>query len=201
MEDKNRRLTCKDKCVDIVIQLGKRINILNYNSRPVLYTFILPLTTKDNRIVVKIGYTSNILSRIRSLGLEFNCSKIFLIGIRLVRDRNDYKTFNKILTNKFKHQREKVIIDGIKKSGTYWLSESLMDEFDAINFVEDEHLPVNCYDDVMEVFAQKRLQGFNLDDQERECLITETVDIVRHYQKMANWIDVRRREKESVQKT
>jgi len=195
MDEKNNKLKydVDEIRIGTAVYMGARICTFNYRSNPVLYMFILPFKTNDNSVIVKIGYTSNIIDKLESLRNEFRCSQIFLIGIKLVRDKNDHTLFNKILKNKFKHQREQVMIDGISKNGTYWLSGSLMNEFDAIEYVNDDHLAVNRDYDLMETMARLRLQSAS--GNAREFILKELEHIAKQRQKMARYIDAQKCEK------
>jgi len=90
--------------------------------------FIMPFDSKD--VIVKIGYSFDIIERSRTLRIEYGCSQIFLIGLKVIYGKSDY---NRFCTTLDKFEKEDVMIRDKQKHGLYKLSELLMNEFNAFD--------------------------------------------------------------------
>jgi len=124
------------KYVDIVndhIALGKKIIINNFINKPVMYFIItkLPDPLKLNRIICKIGFTSDINTRITKYK-ELKCD-FYLIALKCVDNIQTEKKFH----NMIKQMKEHLYIDNIVikekiKDEYYVFDTTLSDEFNAI---------------------------------------------------------------------
>lgn len=78
-----------------LIVSNKQINYNKYLNKHVLYLFVITLDDPSglNRILCKIGYTCDIINRIKSLPNEYKC-KFYLIGLKTVYSVQDEKAFH-----------------------------------------------------------------------------------------------------------
>lgn len=68
----------------------------------VLYVFLLPELSKDNRFVIKVGYTTNLCRRKEDLKKEFNIKEdedIYLIYVEHIKNESKEKNLHSILKN------------------------------------------------------------------------------------------------------
>ena len=84
-----------------------------------------------NRIFVKIGYTFDIINRIKQLRIEYNCG-VYLIGIKYVDSERTEKKFHSGIKATKKELAYPIRIDGKKKDEVYLFCETLYEEFMAI---------------------------------------------------------------------
>ena len=94
-----------------LIKESQKFPIYNYDRQHVLYSFILPIPSDENDIIIKFGYTENIIERFGQLESEFKCKPIF-ISCRLIKGRSDENTFHDLLKKQynslvFKHDNKK----------------------------------------------------------------------------------------------
>ena len=73
----------------------KNTNWTKYYKKNVMYLFVTTLDDPNNlnRILCKIGFTSDLIDRFRSLEYEYKC-KFHLIGVKLVNRVQDEKEFH-----------------------------------------------------------------------------------------------------------
>jgi len=136
-----------DKLIKDLILKGSKIPLQKYAEQHVLYFFIITIAdqTKLNRIFCKIGYTADIIERIKSLRMEYAC-QIFLIGLKYIKSEQYEKKFhNNIKTNK-KHLVYPMQINGKDKDEIYIFDIDLYNEFDA--YIENNQIiqTKNCID-------------------------------------------------------
>ena len=69
------------KLVLDLIEKSKSVNISKYLNQHAIYLCItLLISDKEKKIIIKIGYTANILKRLQSLNNEYKC-KMLICGI------------------------------------------------------------------------------------------------------------------------
>lgn len=107
------------------IQLG------SFLMQSVLYAFIVPLKRDHRTVVVKFGWSDNILNRIETLQTEL-CCNIYLIGIKKVKSESVEKRFHETLDEKFPALHEPMFIKSKEKKELYKFSTVLMTEFNAV---------------------------------------------------------------------
>lgn len=80
----------------------KQINWNKYCSPNihVMYCFVTTLDDIDNRIICKIGYSADLVSRFKSLQSEYK-SKFYLLGLKTVFSQKDEKEFHNLLKIQF----------------------------------------------------------------------------------------------------
>jgi len=124
------------KIVSQFVWNGSNICLKDYESEHVIYAFIIPFDSKY--VIVKFGYTCDIVGRYRSLMIECERPQIFLIGLKVVHNEGNYRIFLKAL-NRYEHQKENVITRDKRMADLYRLSKALMIEFNAIEETDIAH--------------------------------------------------------------
>lgn len=91
-----------------LIVSNKQINYNKYLNKHVLYFFVITLDDPSglNRILCKIGYTCDIIGRIKSLPNEYKC-KFYLIGLKTIYSVQDEKAFH----NNLKTLHPELVVD------------------------------------------------------------------------------------------
>ena len=89
----------------------------------ILYVFLLPIVSKNNEFIIKIGYAKDLLERQKQLKKEFNIDEIYLIYAHQIKNEaielelhtrlkkyNNIKSYN---INKYtkKNEKEKVCVE------------------------------------------------------------------------------------------
>ncbi len=80
----------------------KKVNWNKYLKKNIIYFVITTIEDPDlsNRIFCMIGYSSDLIETYNELENTFNC-KLYLIGLKLVKNINDYEEFDSIATTNF----------------------------------------------------------------------------------------------------
>jgi len=133
-----------------LIKDGQDIIINKYVGQHIIYMFIITLIDKENynRIFCKIGYTADILERIKSLKDEYACG-FFLINLKRIKKEQAEKDFHRSI--KLAHSNLSYIINVNKKDKDeiYIFDEVIVKEFNAI---EEESLPRNQSEEKIDIF-------------------------------------------------
>jgi len=103
----------------------------SYVDRSVLYAFIVTIKRDHNNVIVKFGWTLDILERITKLQYEFG-SNFYLIGIKPVKNEPVEKRLHAVLKHKFPDSIEPIKIKGKDKTELYKFNLLMMTEFDAV---------------------------------------------------------------------
>jgi hypothetical protein len=113
----------------------KKVNWNKYSKRNVIYFFVTTLQDPNglNRILCKVGFSSDIVERIKSLKHEYK-SKFYLIGLKLVNRSQDEKEFHTLLKIQFPELAVKLKIDNHDKDEIYVFDIYLYNIF--ISYVE-----------------------------------------------------------------
>lgn len=122
-----------------------------------MYCFIITLDdpTGKNRILIKIGYSCDILERIKSLGYEYKC-KFYLIGMKIINNVKDEKEFHLLLKYKFSelfvpvkignHDKDEVYVFDLQLYKTFieYKGAEVIDDI-QIKLEEESRLVMNDY--------------------------------------------------------
>lgn len=120
-----------DHIFNLVLK-GNKINLSPYLKKHVIYAFLILLNnTSMTEMIIKFGYTHDIVSRIGSLSNEYDKSRFILLGIRFVESEEDEKKFHAFLGKIYSDLRFEMEIKGKKKVEVYYYNPSLMNEFDS----------------------------------------------------------------------
>ncbi len=116
-----------------LVKNGSNIAWQSYHKEHVMYMFIISLQDpeKHNRIFCKIGYTADIVTRIKDLMESFNC-QFYLIGIKRVKSEQFEKDFHRLIKIKSKNLHHQMLINNKGKDEVYIFDEILYKEFEAI---------------------------------------------------------------------
>lgn len=123
-----------------LIANGSMIPLSKYIKRHTLYAFIIPIKLDHKDIIIKIGYSEDIIDRIQTLQNEYK-SVVYLIKIKLIKGKSDEEEFHKLLKNNYQSLIQNYSIDGKKKIELYKLCPQLLAEFD--NYLNNNSIPFN----------------------------------------------------------
>ena len=84
-----------------------------------------------NRLVLKIGYTADFVSRMDTLRTEYKC-EMMMCGIVPIRNEQFEKSFHKMLVERFPHAACCVKIGGTMKDELYMCDRGILNEFFAL---------------------------------------------------------------------
>ena len=80
---------------------SKYIPLKNEIAKPILYVFLLPFVSQENKYIIKIGYTTNIIKRHKELKTEFDVNEIKLLYCYLIDGEHTELNVHKNLKNTF----------------------------------------------------------------------------------------------------
>jgi len=126
--------------VILMIKNGSRIQLFEYYKRHVLYAIILPIKTDHTKIIVKFGYSGDIVERFKTLMSGYKCSSIYLIGIKRISGQSKEESFHKHLKTLYPQSIEPFVKENKSYVELYKLSWELINQF---NGVTDRNLQNN----------------------------------------------------------
>ena len=121
--------------VNDLIKEGRKIKICEYINNHVLYMFLLYDMDNDNKMIIKVGYTENIIERSDKLKSEYG--KIYLLKIAKIKGERTEKEFHKILKKQYPELIFDFSVNGKKKTELYLFHEQIVEEYDK--FTNNEH--------------------------------------------------------------
>lgn len=113
-----------------MISMGNRIEVSTYHKDHVMYVFVIPIKQDHNHIIIKIGYSFDIIDRIKTLRNEYK-SRVYLIRLKFVRGESDEDEFHKIIKQSYPHLIEEVNINNKSKTELYKFHPILIEQFDG----------------------------------------------------------------------
>jgi len=125
-----------DNTMDMM-KLHQLINQMTYTSltpflgQSVLYAFVLALKRSHRYVIVKFGWTDDLLQRIKDLQSSFACN-LYLIGLKKIRKESIEKQFHKTLKMKFPNNIEDIDTRGKNTVESYKFDMLMMTEFYAV---------------------------------------------------------------------
>jgi hypothetical protein len=87
---------------------------------------------KSKYIICKIGYTTDIVAKLKSLKQKYNC-EIFLSDIYYIYSKEIEKEFNKCMREVYPELIYSYTISEIKKNNLYYYHPKLHNEFEVLN--------------------------------------------------------------------
>jgi hypothetical protein len=114
-----------------MIHDGSKIALFKYSDCPVLYAVILPLERESSSVIIKFGYSDDILMRIDTLKSEYKCN-VYLIALKFVKSEKTEKKFHTHLRKKYPDYVVNFKIGGKDKVELYELNDFLLNEFNAM---------------------------------------------------------------------
>ena len=121
-----------------LINCGTLIILSKFIDKHVLYAFIIPLKLENDYIIIKFGYTNDLLDRFTTLQAEYHCN-VFFIGAKLITRQKDERKFHKMIKKKYPQCIQKYYINTKEKEELYKLSPSLFNEFINYNVTDDSN--------------------------------------------------------------
>lgn len=139
--------------IKILIRNGAKISLQKYVNQHVMYFFVITISDVEqkNRIFCKIGYTADIIERIKSLKDEYKC-EIYLVGLKYIRSEQQEKEFHKAIKISKNHLVYRMQINNRDKDEVYIFDELLYKEFNAV-IETNKNIQVE-EDDIDEYIAQ-----------------------------------------------
>lgn len=185
--------------IKVLINNGSNILLQKYAKQHVLYFFIITINDIDdkNRIFCKIGYSSDIIGRIKTLQDEYNC-KIYLIGLKIIKNEQVEQEFHKAIKMTKKHLVYPLQLNGKDKGEVYIFDEQLYKEFEA---VEENKIDANNFyiiDKYIEQYVKNQLCYFMnyLNDVNSNYYIKNFSQHNNHYKDMITMSDMNLIEKD-----
>lgn len=102
----------------------------------VLYAFLVPIKTSHNHVILKIGYSEDIVERIKTLELEYK-TPIFLLKLKCISGRKDEQNFHNMIRKIYPELIEQYSIGDKNKVELYKLNPKILHEFD--NYLINEN--------------------------------------------------------------
>ncbi len=154
----------------------------------IMYFFVITLNDPQdkNRILCKIGYTSDLIERFKSLEYEYKC-KFYLLGMKTIKKEQDEKKFHQQIKKKFPEFVVNLRINNHDKDETYVFDKSLYETFlkfpDMVDFNDDEIELEKEVDDMMNNYFNNMDNLFELELIQKITKIVKMNEIVNTYQK------------------
>lgn len=124
---KNHDKTAREIEPTLYCLLHEKINLSEYKNHSVLYAFIVLID--DTHTVIKFGYTSKILNRIKSLKNDYPGHHMELVGLKRVSDLSDETTFFRRINSEPGTKKYKTMIGDRSPRELYYFSPRLMELF------------------------------------------------------------------------
>jgi|SaaInlStandDraft_6_1057023.scaffolds.fasta_scaffold21789_3 hypothetical protein len=177
---KNEIIKCKS--IDWIKYCDQHIHVM--------YCFIMTLDdpTGNNRILCKIGYSADLVTRFKSLEREYKC-KFYLLGLKTVHSQHDEKMFHTLLKLQYPELSVNIKINNHDKDELYVFDVKLYNTFlkfddrvllsdNVVNISHDTMIMMNNYfehlDEMFELELVKKLhQIIKLTDiiNEHQCKV------------------------------
>jgi hypothetical protein len=140
--------------VNKYIESGKNITITNYFKKNVMYLIILKCKdpTNLNRVICKIGYTTNLYERIKSLKANYNC-EIYIINLRTVDSQTKEKQFHKMIHIYRSDLWMDIMIIGAKLKDEFYV----FDEWIVENFSQIKEFDKDIINNILERESKRQL--------------------------------------------
>jgi hypothetical protein len=117
--------------MDLLLQLvidGAKFTISAFNKCHVMYLVFINLDDGNGSVIIKFGYTEDIIERLQSLEKEYNTDIIFL-NCKAIKGESSEREFHKILKNSYPDAIYEHTIKDTKKTELYKFSRILLDEY------------------------------------------------------------------------
>ena len=152
-----------------LINNGMNITLNKFINRNVIYLALIAISDSNNHIIVKIGFTCNILEKLKALKQTYQ-AKVILLDIRFANTIVDKNNLHAILHLKYPDCVHNYIIDGESKKELYVLTDGIVNEFLSINPILNEGIDMaNRHSSIIKLI----MNCANLDDKTKcEYLMT-----------------------------
>jgi len=157
-----------DEYVDVIDYLNLHKQLLNNNiclqyfdKKHVLYYFITSITNMiDKRVIIKFGYTADLMERYNSLQKEYDC-KFVLAGAKVVHSQQDEKAFHKMLKTKYSELNYRIKLNDKFKDELYYYDTRIVKEFCKFvpsKVVSDKDISIAKYSALQEYYKMKTME-------------------------------------------
>ena len=116
-----------------LIVLGSQFPLSKIHNKHILYFCIIKLDTAPNDVLIKIGYTDDIVAQLKKLTDEY-CNEAFFISGKIIHCKNDKNEFQHLLELRYPHLVDAYTIKSHKPS-IFKFSPILLEEY--INYLND----------------------------------------------------------------
>jgi hypothetical protein len=144
-----------------LIKNGTTISIQKYMEQHVLYFFVITLKdfSTSNRICCKIGYSADIIKRMKSLRCEYNCG-IYLIGIKYIKNEQDEKKFHESVKLTMPNLIYPMQIGNNTKDEVYIFDKQLFQAFNDFQETVPNIINTSAVDIHMEQYIKEQYDYF-----------------------------------------
>jgi hypothetical protein len=118
--------------VNYLIQKGTQIRVEQYHGRHVMYFYITDIKHDDDYVICKIGYTSDIATRVGDLSKEYGNRILYLLSIKCVKSQRRERKFHDAMKGTYPQLPYNVKISDIQKNELYIFDPCLLEEFNCI---------------------------------------------------------------------
>lgn len=120
-----------DHMFNLVVK-GSNINLSPYLKKHIIYAFLILLNNATSpEMIIKFGYSHDIVARIGSLPNEYEKSRFVLLGIRFVESEEDEKKFHTFIGKIYPDLHYDMKVKNKPKVEIYYYNPVLMNEFDS----------------------------------------------------------------------
>ena len=120
------------KLVLDLIEKSKLVNIGKFLNQHIIYMLVTSLISdKERKVIIKIGYSANILKRLIALNNEYKC-KMLICGIGHIKSEQHEKEFHRVLKLRFPELVYDITIGSIEKDELYYCDERIINEFNSL---------------------------------------------------------------------
>lgn len=116
------------KYIGNLLEQGKQIILSKYLQNPIMYLLIIQLEQEDKEVMIKIGYTEDILERISTLSNEYECG-YYLVKLKIVNGKKDEYNFHKKMISAYKKMYLHDKCNGVDIHGLYKMDRNIINEF------------------------------------------------------------------------
>ncbi len=192
-----------------LVVMGSYIELSKYIKKHVLYGFIIPLPNDDNCIIIKFGYTEDIIDRIYTLKKEYK-SDVYLIRIASIKGKSEEKEFHDLLRTRYENLIEKYSIEEKDKVELYKFNPILLNIFDAykINDIDlkesekitpDELFIINSVKTQESLFTDLVL-NYEFNILNKQPGNKELYDFILEKQKLYHYEKIKKEEQEHIER-
>ena len=124
------------KFMNKLIDLGKKISLINYAGKHVLYAYIVDLDIAHGYYIIKFGYTYNLSKRKKDLMKEYKAN-FYLLRAKIITSEDDEEKFHTFLKMAYSELVEDFSINGKKKTELYKFTPKILEEYK--NYLNDDN--------------------------------------------------------------
>jgi len=138
---------------DLVIR-GSKIILEKYVHHNLMYFFIVTMKNPNNKILCKIGFTSNYPKRLSELINKFACN-FYLLSLKTVRCEQDEKAFHNLIKKTRPDLVYKLTLNNKEIEEIYIFDEILLEEFNSIT----DYVKIPEINNISENYLQQSIKN------------------------------------------